>query len=173
MIVVGRLLLLLVTIFLIMATYRTLRANTQDNLDLQSTKDKIGTLYTGLDTSNKKALDYTALFLLRRLLFAMIFEYIEIFILQSISVGALSIFLVFYLSTFKPFIEPSAQFLEIFNETIILMMADLSLSFSKSTDGKSRYQIGWIYIGYFLFLFGVNLLVTIRNLGLIKACKRR
>jgi len=63
-----RLAALAVTLALIVAVYRSLRANSHWVLEANSAR--LGTLYSGLKTWSKSALDYTTVFFVRRLLFA-------------------------------------------------------------------------------------------------------
>lgn len=59
--------------FSILAVYVSLRKN--KNLANENVKKRIGSLYLGLRTDNKEAIDYTSLFLRQRLLIIFTFLY--------------------------------------------------------------------------------------------------
>ena len=60
--------MLVVTLAFIVSVYRSLRANKHSVLD--ANEKRLGTLYSGLKTWKKSALDHTTVFFVRRLLFA-------------------------------------------------------------------------------------------------------
>jgi len=60
--------MLVVTLAFIVSVYRSLRANKPSVLD--ANEKRLGTLYSGLKTWKKSALDHTTVFFVRRLLFA-------------------------------------------------------------------------------------------------------
>ena len=149
-----------------MATYRTLRANTWQKLDLQKTKNSIGTGYLGLDTKNKMALDQTTWFLLRRLLFVMVLEFMPVLNFQINAIVFLSVLIIFHLTTYKPYTDPLNQFFEMLNESSVILLVDFTVLFSNANQGNHRYTMGWVYISLFCFLFVINLTIMVANLDL-------
>jgi hypothetical protein len=72
---IARLSLLIATLFITVAIYRSLRANTPKVLDTNIAR--FGTLYRGLKTQSKDALDHTTIFFIRRLLMAAIMIFVS------------------------------------------------------------------------------------------------
>ena len=152
---ITRLSLLIATLFITVAIYRSLRANTPKVLDKNIAR--FGTLYRGLKTQSQDALDHTTIFFVRRLLMAAIMIFVSTLQGQVFAAMFLTTYVVLYLSSVQPFTSLSNHRIEVFNQVMLVLMTDLHCTMTTRDDAVDRYRQAWLYISFYLALFVVNL----------------
>lgn len=123
-------------------------------------KAKIGTLYLNVETYGKKfALLFTPLFLVRRLLFAMIVVTVkENALLQIYTTMHVSLVLVYFYAVVWPMNDTVNNVLQLLNEIFFLLCSYFLLAFTEYTvDPVERHDIGTA----FLALLAVNVVANV------------
>ncbi len=122
--------------------------------------DTFGSIYLELRQDSKIALMYHVFYMLRRLLFSFLifvlesYPYLQIFLLSLHCIP-----LILYTILCKPFMQPSMNCLEIFNELSILFSSYHLFAFTPLVDSPSvQYLLGWSLIGVISFNITVNML---------------
>ena len=96
--------------------------NRFDKLGSEQYKLRVGSLYQNQDYLKKRAIYFTTLFLVRRLIFAaVICFFFSNVVLQIAIVDCLSMILIIFLITVFPMIDKVNNFIQIFNEVFLLM----------------------------------------------------
>ena len=128
-------------------------------------EDRYGAVFEGLRRETKLALLYPAIFIIRRVLFAVVaILFAEDVIVQIFSLLVFSTLQVLYLVQVKPFIEPLMQGLEIFNEVCTLALSYVMICL---TDANLSLVHTANYYDY-AFLFGMVVNLAVHVFLLIK-----
>ena len=124
---------------------------------------KFGTLVADLQVRTKHAMIYHPLFMARRLAFAII-----VVVISDLSWAQVQLCLfmfslmIIFIGIMRPFRLPSYNYIELTNESLVLMLAYFLIVYSPFVpDGETRYQLGWVNIGFIGLLIIFNLFVII------------
>ena len=132
----------------------------------------MGTFYIGLRTDDLPSLLYPSLFLGRRFLVAAVFRYIPIFSVQVGLHQVLSIMVIWYLMTYKPYKDPNMTKLELMNEIWLMVSTDTFFLYTDNTPLKFRFKYGIVFIA--LLVIGWLANITWLVIGKTKAyCVKR
>jgi len=133
-------------------------------LEKKETRKRIGNLYTGIAIDKQYATQYITLFFIRRLIIAFIVASTSFF--WSYHVTTLSCVLtLMYLITVKPFIQRIDNYIEIFNEAMLLAFVYLEiLNGGMVYDVTVWYNLGWVEVSLPLFQISVVLVITLIRL---------
>ena len=119
------------------------------------------TLLEGLKDYQLRAAPFYFFHLLRRIIFVVVAMYlferpwfqVFIYMLQSLAMA-------WYLITNKPFISPSQNYSEIFNELVVLVIAyHMTLIMSPNIDWHQREMIGISLIAFTSSMIVVNAII--------------
>ena len=155
--------------FIIMSIRRTLISNRGAKLNSAKTKQLMGNLYLGLRTNDEKALEFTGLFLGRRLLIAPVLMFVPLLPVQIALNQGLSMAIIFYLWEYSPFEDPTEGNIWILNELWLMASTGMLFWFTDAYSPRVRYNYGFIYISLFVLCFALN----IRHLVRQKCCKKK
>lgn len=124
---------------------------------------RIGSVYLELRVNSKAALLYNVLYMLRRLLFAVIATALEEHPVAQVGLLVFHcVLLLIYDVLVRPFEQPVLNRLEIFNELCILAAAYHLYAFTDNVDDPLvQEKVGWAIIGVTTFNIATNMLVMI------------
>ena len=110
--------------------------------------------YEGLNLLRRWQYSYTLIFYLRRTIIALvIIKLTDTPILQIFLIHMCSVLILAYLFLVKPFDNHLHNWIEIGNESVLILMADMLLPFvDESRSSQERMSLGWFYI-IFLFFY--------------------
>lgn len=123
-----------------------------------------GSTYQELRTDSKPALLFNVIYMLRRLLIAVIatmfkdysFLQVQVIVVHSVAV-------IIYTAWVRPFELPMMNTMEIFNELCILLASCHLFVFTAFVDSPEvQYKLGWTLIGVSVLNMAVNILVMIK-----------
>ena len=124
---------------------------------------KYGEITENLNFRNKFSATFISLFCYRRLILAIIFTFLSDYpFAQTIVVTLSSVFVIITLGQILPFREPLARRMEYFNEITILFCFDHLYLFTDFVfDPVTRFNTGYSLIGFALFNFVFNIIVSL------------
>ena len=159
--VTDLLIALAILCFTIVAPYLSLKLLRKkfERLREPTFKARFDSLYQNLDYYKPKALPQTSLFLIRRLLFALVIVFLGgSIVLQILVADALStLLLAFYLSVW-PMVGLIHNAIQIVNEIVVLVALWLMFHFTMFIeDPQMRYNLGW----RFLYFIGADVALNI------------
>ena len=103
-----------------------------------------------MKTTQPAYLHYFSVFLLRKLVYAMIvfnFHEVQYTIMQTYSNILLSFAFLLYLVVFKPFLDKTEQMINMFNEITYYIVACFFLCFTNyNPDAEVKVQLGWLVV---------------------------
>eukprot|EP00347_Sterkiella_histriomuscorum_P005063 403358044 len=125
------------------------------SLDESISQQKYGTLYLGLRTDQRKALNFMVFFMVRRLIMALSICFIlDSPVFQMMVQIQTSLFMLAYIIYVRPQVESKMIFLEAFNEFSILGVSYLLIPFSlNDMDGETRYNMGWYIVALLVQIY--------------------
>ncbi len=135
----------------------------------KNAKQLFGAFYSNLDTNCISKVNFTALFLARRLIYALNLVLLtESELFQILLQILMSLGLLCYLITVMPYEKMIDNYLEIFNESCIIILFYSSIGFSRaiSITGETRELIGFFCIGFLCLIIAFNFLAFIISLCL-------
>ena len=116
-------------------------------------------MYEGLNVKSRIALVFNAIFIGRRLILALSITFVPntAFQVQLILLSSIATFV--YSCSVRPFTENSVNFMDMFNETTIMLLSYLTVPFTDYLlEAEFKYKIGWIIIAVFLTNLAINIL---------------
>lgn len=136
-------------------------AKNRENLSTLSMRDKIGTIYPGIDTENTFALSYTIVFLFRRSLFCMFtFAMFEIPGMQVQLFIFSSVLYIIYLNSTSFFTSSLLQSQENMNEAFFILIGYHLVLFGNLIDDyDTKALIGTSLAASCATMLGMNLLI--------------
>jgi len=138
---------------------------------------KYGAFYNDFKIENKGALLYHSVFVIRRYLFALTCVYLTDYPHFQIQLFAMySIFYLWYLIAVRPFRAEFMNYIEIMNETVILLCSSSLFVFTRFvSDSRLQFQVGMGLVVTVLANIGVNILFAIINtiVDIYQTLKRR
>ena len=131
----------------------------RQQLNLPQTKASIGTLYMQFDTSKQSCLHFTALFLYRRLLFAIVIVLIDFQVVLQLAQTSMSgLALLTYIIMWQPMESRLFNNLAVFNELMLLLFGYQMYLFTDFIPvPETRYFFGKILLYLLYFNVAVNL----------------
>jgi hypothetical protein len=135
-------------IFIILASRHILLSVSPQVLNLTKTQKTMGTMYQGLKTDRKQALNYTSLFLLQRLFIAAAAQ-VPLLAGQMALHQFSSMAMIAYVATCRPFVSPNDKNLAIFNLTALIILTDQVFWFTDYVPLKHKNRFGMYYTGTF------------------------
>ena len=134
-----------------------------EKLQYTSCKERIGTLYMGMNAKRTTALAYSIIFLIRRFIFALLtFTMTSLPHMQIQAFCVISVLYLCYLSHSMLFESYFSSRLEIFNEVVFLLLCYHMVLFANLVnDFQVRENIGWSFIYTGVVLVAVNLIVIL------------
>ena len=154
--IVKVLLVSAVVIFPVLAIVLYLRKF--DKWQDEAFEERYGATLEGLRKDKKGSIFYPFLFMIRRLLFAVVaIVTIEHLFVQTITLVTLSIIMVGYLSEIQPFDEPKMYRLEVMNELTTLTMIYIMIGLSEANPHVNAIKL-WLDIA-FIAVIGINISV--------------
>ena len=130
----------------------------KNELDMTVTKQKVGSIYTGLKTETMYTLMQPMVFYLRRLCFVMALQS-TIFPIQWGGMIWCVMFQIIYYLDAKPYAEKSMKVTEIVNEMVLLLLVYVLPTFGDFIPNDiykmANYRFGWVFLAILspLFLF--------------------
>ena len=117
-----------------------------------------GKLLENLKLDSKMYLTYRIWFVLRRIIFiGTVFLCKDNFTLQYLGLAEFNLFMIVYQGSFTPFKSKNLNFVEIFNESMMLLSSNQVIFFTDFVETlEERYLNGWVLI----FLISINLFVN-------------
>ena len=129
---------------------------------------KYEALYEDFKTSDPFYVQYYFVFILRRVTYALLAYFMwqpEYTIIQLHLNQTISFMFLIYLVTYKPFLDPFLDKVEVFNEISYMVITYHQLGFTDiTTEVHTKHIIGWSMIGFCLLSFGFNMVLMIKNL---------
>jgi hypothetical protein len=120
---------------------------------------RLETLYDGLKTEERNTLLYTPISMIRRIVIVISVMFLPA-LLQTLVFMAQSVYTVAYLLKYQPFSDRKIMRLEIFNECMLLLCANLTLGFVTDISQYSTPEAisvhGWVLSGVMLFTVFIN-----------------
>ena len=117
-------------------------------------------LFAGKDVTKKpyEVIFYDIIFILRRVLLAYLIFFVEDTGMQIIAMMLANLFQSIYLLHFKPFESRKSNMIELFNESLIVVLTMLMVCFTDIVGPpEPKEDIGWLVIA----LFFASLLINI------------
>lgn len=138
-------------------------SNNVANLDKQEIKDKIGTLYNGLNAKRPSVMTYSPMFLIRRSMFiAIMFVCFEQPAIQVQLMIYMTILYLIYVGHQDFYETRHSKSLEILNESLfVVLMYNMVLLNSLLNDQRIIDYCGQAIVGLAGLLLGINLTVII------------
>ena len=151
--------------------------NRMGKLSMVEHKQRYGSLYANVDYYHRPALNYTTLFLGRRLCFAIVLTFIVEYnlVLQVAILDMLSMLLLIYFFLVKPMENAKHNFIHIFNEVSLIFCMYVLFSFTSYTSDTNIHRLwGHKFIGLVGIQVGVNFVILIHHVivALIKSIQR-
>ena len=156
---VTTLLLFAVCLVVPIVIHRLLTKN-QEKLPSPQFKGKYESIYQNVDYHKPVALNNTAIFLLRRILFAFFVVVILDFsiVFQILLADILSTLLLCFYFSYYPMRDRLNNFVQTFNELIVLLSIQLMFIFTPYVDDAARrYDLAWNW----LYLVAVDIVINI------------
>lgn len=150
----------------------------QNNVENKEFKDKFGAYMTNIETYKRpQAVHFSFVFMLRRLILALNITFLKINLVTQVLISVhCSLAILSWLIIVWPFDSDFKNYLECFNESIVLVMSYLGFLLSDFVESPiSRYNFGYLFIGVIGFGLLVNIIVMGGDavIGLIKWCRMR
>jgi len=136
----------------------------REEVDDEAFKEKYGAYLTNIETYLKpSAVHYPAVFLLRRLFMAITITFLRFNLVTQVLCGVhSSLMMLSFLVTVRPFDTHLKNYLEYFNEGIVLVMSYLGFLFSDYVESPVvRYRFGFFYISLIALGLVFNVFVMI------------
>lgn len=127
---------------------------------------KYGTLWYGMDTSRFKAVQYTTVFFLRRIAFALFSVYLGHLSGGLIIIAVLYICManqMFYLLPVHPNLEKKDQAIEVISEVLLMYFFYGVMIAEAWEDPEYKFRIGWFSVSAVALIVAINLINAIRD----------
>jgi len=158
---IGSLLLVSAVVVIVFNSLKMWRTPSYD-LNSESTKSRIGTIYTGLKTKKQWSLQFSSIFYVRRFITGAGLAASSTFTLQTGLVQAGILLVAGYLLSEKPYASSLSNCLEIFNEVMLLLITYVQHLFTPYVDDKKVQNLcGWINNGLLALLISMNFLLPL------------
>ena len=142
----------------ILFSYKFLKRN-KDNLRNPQFKLKYDSLYQNLEYFKMGALSNTSFFLCRRILFAALIVFGEGYLVfQVMAADVLSTLLLIFFITQRPMIDVWNNFVQIFNELVVLVCVWFLFHYSDYVvNPETRYDLAY----YFLYIVATDIVINV------------
>jgi hypothetical protein len=155
----------LIYLAVIPAVFGCILYRNRATLHTEETKQSLGSLYMNYETNKSSVFHFTATFLYRRLLFALLIGIGNCVVVQIYITSYSSILLLSYVLHYQPMESDVFDFLAIFNEGVLLFGCTLLFLYTEYvSDPEVRYSFGNIFVYTVIFNFGVNLLLLFNEI---------
>jgi len=126
-------------------------------------KQRIGTLYQNVETVGKsQALYFIPLFMIRRLIFAIMATTVNDPLVQTFAMMYASFALIAFYVVVWPMSDTINNVIQLCNEVFLFTCVHISLTFTDyTTDPEVRHQIGNVYLVFLGFNVSVNVLLIL------------